>query len=167
MLTKKFFAIAVFCLLAPAAFAEKIGVLNPQAAIMGSDIAKKAMRDLEENKEYAALVAKAENLRADLQSLAKEAETKGMTWSVDERAAHQKKIEYVNADFQLAGQKIQAERKAMSDKVVREVQPKLEKVIEEVVKKDKLDVVLNAQAVFFASEKVDITKKVVEALNKK
>ena len=52
---------------------------------------------------------------------AKEAETKRLTWSQEQAQSHQKKMEYVKADAELARQKIQAEQKQLEQQIMQEL----------------------------------------------
>lgn len=151
---------------APLAAAGKVVVLDHQIAMLATDFAKARFEALQANPEFSKVVAQYETLSADLTALGKEAETKGMTWGADQVATHRKKEEYIKADLQLAYQKIQAERKAANEGIIRELQPKLEGVLNNLIESEGIDVILSKQAAFYASESADITRKVVDALNK-
>lgn len=152
--------------LAPFAVAEKIAVLDLQAAMFETEYAKKRIAAMESSPEYTQVTAQFEALQSDLAALAKEAKTKGMTWNNEQVAAHRKKEEYIIADRQLAYKKIQAEQKAVGEAIQRELMPKIEAAINQVSESEGIDVVLSKQAVYFAKSAVDITGKVVNALNK-
>ena len=165
----KFGKIAIaLCLtvVAPFAAAGKVVVLDHQIAMLATDFAKSRFEALQANPEFSKVVAQYETLSADLTALGKEAETKGMTWGAEQVANHRKKEEYIKADLQLAYQKIQAERKAANESIIRELQPKLEGVLNKLIESDGIDIILSKQAAFYASENADITRKVVDALNK-
>ena len=91
--------------------ADKIAVVDIARAIFGSKAAQESLKQAEQSADFVALKAKYEGSAADLQALAKEAETKRLTWSQEQAAEHQKKMEYAKADAELAGRKIQGEQK--------------------------------------------------------
>ena len=107
--------IVVLCsALASLAFSEdKIAVIDMQQAMFASNYAQNIAKEASESADFVALRAKAESSAADLQTMAKEAETKRLTWSTEEAAEHQKKMSYTKADYDLAVQKIQGEQQQL------------------------------------------------------
>jgi Outer membrane protein (OmpH-like). len=148
------------------AFAGKIAIFNHESAMMGTKLAAQTVEQLKANAEYAKMTAQIESLQADLKALAKESETKGMTWSQEQGAAHRKKMEYVQADLQLAVKKIQAENAAVMKKLADELEPKLKGVLDSIMKEDGIDIILRPQSVYLVQPSLDITAKVVEGLDK-
>lgn len=148
------------------AFAGKIVVFSPEQAIFNTDLAKKRVDELEAKADFAQLIAQAEGLRSDLEALAKEEKSKGMTWGAEELAQHRKKREYVQADLKLAAQKLQAERNAVLKAIMEELQPKLEEVLKAYVTSEGIDMVLNKQVAYISVPSSDITVEVTKRLNK-
>jgi len=162
---KLFITIAlVFC--SSAALAGKIAVFDHEQAIMQTKQAESVVKKLKAKAAYAQLVGQVESLKADLQSLAKEEQTKGMTWSSEKQVEHRKKMEYIQADLQLALKKIQAENNTVAKKLMQDMGPKLEKAIKKIVDSEGIDVLLRAGAVYYAKPSLDITKKVASELDK-
>jgi len=159
-------ATAFLFLSAPAAFAGKTVIFNPQAAILATDAAKQRDAELKSNKEFAALIAKIENLRADMVNLQKEAEKNGMTWSAEQQAEHKKKVTYLNEDFQLAQKKIQTEQNAAVMKLMQEIEVKLEPILKAYMEEKDIDVVLHSQTAVIFKPEVDITRDITDRLNK-
>lgn len=146
--------------------ADKIVVLDMQAAILGTDLAKKSMDKLQKNAEFTAMRAKLESLVADIKALQESAEKNGMTWSEDKLAEHRKKIEYLRADYELAQKKLQAEQQQVLQRVQQELAPKVRPVLEKLIEDEKIGMIVNAQSVFHADADHDITAELVERLNK-
>lgn len=146
--------------------ANNIVVFSPQAAILRSDAAQNQLKDMREGSEFAGMQAKLETLKADLEALRKEGETKGMTWSKDKMAEHRQKMESVGSDFQYTAKKMQAQQQSVMENIMQGMQPKLEKALMEVVKEVGADLVLDSQSAFYAAPSADITAKVTEKLNK-
>ena len=97
---------------------DKIAVIDMQQAMFASQYAQDVAKDASESADFVALRAKAESSAADLQTMAKEAETKRLTWSTEEAAEHQKKMSYAKADYDLAVQKIQGEQQQLQQKIM-------------------------------------------------
>ena len=72
--------------------ADKIAVVDIARAIFSSNMAQARLKEAETGADFVALRAKYESSTADLQALAKEAETKRMTWSQEQAQSHQKKM---------------------------------------------------------------------------
>jgi outer membrane protein len=160
------FATTILLFSTPVAFAGKTVVFNPQIAILGSDAAKKRNDELNADKDFAALVAKTENLRAELIALQKDAEKNGMTWGADQQAEHKKKMTYLGEDFQLAQKKAQAEQNAAVAKLMQESEAKLTPILKAYMEEMDIDIVIHSQATVIFKPVADITNDITERLNK-
>jgi outer membrane protein len=146
--------------------AEKIAVFNSAQAIFNSNAALAIAEKAKTNADFVALKAKFESSVADFNSLAKEAETKRLTWSQEQAQSHQKKMEYVKADAELARQKIQAENKQLEQQIMQELGPLVQEALQAVVKEEGVTILLRSEAVMIFSAESDITAKVADRLNK-
>ena len=72
---------------------DKIAVIDMQQAMFASNYAQNMAKEASESADFVALRA-TESSAADLQAMAKEAETKRLTWSTEEAAEHQKDVIY-------------------------------------------------------------------------
>lgn len=147
--------------------ADKIAVVDVPKAIFSSEVAKTRQKQLQGASEYAALQAKYDGAASDIKALQKEAESKRLTWSNEEAAEYQKKMEYLRADLELAGRKLQAEINGLQNSVARELQPKAVEALEELIKEEGVTVILKAEAIVFAKPDLDLTDKLTERLNNK
>lgn len=145
----------------------KIAVVDLGKAIFMADVAKKRVDELKAKSEYASLQAKYDSTAADMQALAKDAESKSMTWSREQQADYKKKIEYLRADLQLTAQKLDSEIKTLQNGILQELQPKALEALQELVKAEKIDLLLRSDSVLRAEPDLDITAKLTERLNKK
>ncbi len=164
-ITKLIFAVVAIAA-AQCAFAGKVVVFDAQQAILQTDTAKKRMEALKQKPEYAKLVAEAEGLKADLEAAAKEAESKGLTWSPEQQAEHRRNIEFIQADFQLVVQKIQKENDDLVKGLLANGQQQIPVVLDRIVKAEDIDIILRKEATFVAMPAADITPKVIAELNK-
>ena len=143
----------------------KIAVIDMQQAMFASNYAQNMAKEASESADFVALRAKAESSAADLQSMAKEAETKRLTWSTEEAAEHQKKMSYTKADYDLAVQKIQGEQQQLQQKIMQELTPQFQEALSEVAKGEGITLLLRRESVIIADPKNDLTAKVVDKLN--
>ena len=152
---------------AAAVAAEKIAVVDINRAIFGSEAAQSQAKAAESGSDFVALKAKYESAIADLQAMAKDAESNRMTWSAEQAAEHQKKMEYSKADADLAMRKIQAETKQLQQRIFEQLRPKASEALQEVVEEEGITILLKAEAVMVASPESNITAKVADRLNQK
>lgn len=167
IVTKKIIAAMVLCVMSAASFAQgKVVVLDVQAAMLSTELAKRELAKLDKNPEFASMKAKLDGLVADIKKLQAAAEKDGLTWSAEQQAEHRKKVDYLRADYELAGKKLQAEQQAVMQRVLQELGPKTRTVLDQLIAADKIDLVLNSQAAIHASPANDITAKLTDMLNK-
>lgn len=145
--------------------AGKVVVFDLQTAIMSTDTAKKRLQALDANKDFAAMKTNFESLRADLTRMEKDAKINGMTWTPAQQADYRKKVEYKNADLQLVGEKIKAERNEVMNGLMQEMAPKAQEILESLVKSGDVDLVLNARMAFWAADGYNLTPEVTKRLN--
>jgi len=160
--------ISAVCVLAfaQAAFAGKVVVFDAQQAILQTNKAQARMQALQKESEYASLVAEAEGLKSELETLAKTAESKGLTWSAEQQAEHRKKVQTVQGDFQFVVQKIQKENDDLVKTLLAEGQQDIPVILEQIVKAEDIDMILRKEATYVALPAADITAKVIAELNK-
>lgn len=164
---QKIFAAALLCVFSAASLAQgKVVIVDIQAAMLSTEVAQKELAKLDKNPEFASLKAKMDGLVADMKKLQASAEKDGLTWSADQQAEHRKKVEYVRADYELVGKKLQAEQQAVMQKVLQDLSPKTRTVLEQLIASDNIGLVLNSQAALHATAAYDITPKLTELLNK-
>ena len=162
-----FLAVAIGLFSLSAVAETKIGVVDLGAAIFGSEIAKKKQEELKQGSDYARLQAKYDSTAADIKALQQDAEGKRMTWSEDDKAEFQKKMEYLRADIELTARKLESEVRSLQNTIVKELQPKALEALQELVTQEGIDVLIRADAVLMAKPELNITAKVTERLNSK
>ena len=145
----------------------KIAVLDFGKAIFGSEVAKTRLKQMQGESDFAALQAKYENTVADMKALKKEVESKGMTWSSEQSAEAQKKMEFLRADLELTTRKVQADQKALQGSLVQELRPKAGEALQELIKEEGIVLIINAEAVITVATELDLTSKLTDRLNQK
>ncbi len=142
---------------------DKIAVIDIQRALFASDYAQSRVKESLETADFVALKAKAEGSAADLKAMSEEA--KRLTWSAEQVAAHQKKMSYAKADYDLAVQKIQGEQKQLEQQIPQELAPQFQEALSQVVKEEGVTILLRAESVIVAGPENNLTAKVVDRLN--
>ena len=145
----------------------KIAVVDFGKAIFGSEVAKARLKQVQAESDYASLQAKYENTVADMKALQKEVESKSMTWSSEQTAEAQKKMEFLRADLELTTRKVQAEQKALQSSIVQELRPKAGEALQELIKEESIVLLINAEAVVTVAVELDLTGKLTDRLNQK
>ncbi len=163
---KKLLVVIALMGVANLAFAGKVAILNHERAMMATMKAKQATEQLNARPQYAEMMAQIESLQADLKALAKESESKGMTWSAEQTAEHRKKMEYIQADLQLAVKKIQSEQATVLTKLGQDFQPKMKGILDKIMKQEGIDIILRPDAAYLYVPAIDITEKVTAELDK-
>ena len=146
---------------------DKIAVVDIEGAIFSSNVAQERVKEAQSSADFVSLKAKYESSIADLQALAKEAESKRLTWSKEQALDHQKKMEYAKADADLARQKIQSEQQQLQQQIIQELGPKAQEALQEVIKEEGVTILLRADAVLLAGANSNLTAKLADRLNKK
>jgi outer membrane protein len=144
---------------------DKIAVIDIQRALFASDYAQSRVKESLETADFVALKAKVEGSAADLKAMSEEAEAKRLTWSAEQVAAHQKKMSYAKADYDLAVQKIQGEQKQLEQQIPQELAPQFQEALSQVVKEEGVTILLRAESVIVAGPENNLTAKVVDRLN--
>ena len=143
----------------------KIAVLNFQQAIVQSEeaIARLDTIRKELEQEQADLNALGEEIKGLNDKLIKDAEVMSDT----EQRRAQKDIEDKQLDYQFGLQKLQKELQDRQQELLREMQPKLNAVLKDLIDVEGYDMVMDRQAFMYVNPKHDVTRKVTEKLNDK
>lgn len=147
--------------------AEKIAVVDMAMAIFGSSTAQGKLKEAEQSPDFLGLKAKYESSAADLQAMAKEAESKRLTWSIEDAAEHQKKMNYAKADADLTVKKIQAEQQELQQRIVQELGQVAQQALQEIVSEEGITVLLRSESVLIAAPENNITAKVADRIGQK
>lgn len=151
-------------LLATPAFAEmKIAVLNYQMALLESDSAKKYAVDAE--KKFGPQLNKLKTLESDAKRIQDRLVKEGERMQTAERERLELEFKQKARDFQFQSKELN-EAKAVADRdMLKQLKPKLDKAVEEVIKTGNYDLVLERGAVVEVKPQFDITKQVIERMN--
>ncbi|AMX04092.1 OmpH family outer membrane protein [Microbulbifer thermotolerans] len=152
--------------LSGAAVAEtKVAVFNLQAAIMSTEAAKSKVNALKTSSEYSKLQSSAESIRSEVQKMAEDAEKNSVTWSNEQKAEHQRKMNFKRSDFESTLKKLRAMEVQVGQEIQKTMAPKAETALKAIIKEQKIDLVLDAGSAYYASPENDLTAEVVKRMN--
>ncbi|NWL78227.1 hypothetical protein DM872_15355 [Pseudomonas taiwanensis] len=158
------FVLVAAAMLATPAFAEmKIAVLNYQMALLESDAAKKYAVDAE--KKFGPQLNKLKTLESDAKRIQDRLVKDGEKMQQAERERLELEFKQKARDFQFQSKELN-EAKAVADRdMLKQLKPKLDKAVEEVLKQGSFDLVLERGAVVDVKPQYDITRQVIERMN--
>ncbi len=150
-------------LLASTAFADtKIGFVNTERVFRDSQLAVKAQKKLE--KEFQTREQDIQKMTKQARDLQSSLEKEALTMSEADRAKRQKELANLSRDIQHAQREFREDLNQRKNEEFGAVQDRARKAILEIAEKEKFDLVL--ENVIYASPKVDITERVLRALDK-
>ena len=143
----------------------KIAVLDFQRAVGESEDAKQQLGAIREElqKEEDSLNELVEEIQSLREKLQNDAEILGD----NERRTINKDIENKQVDYQFGAQKLQKELQDRQQELMRNMAPKLDAVLKDLIEIEGYDVVMTRQSLLYVNTKHDITRKVTEKLNEK
>ncbi len=151
-------------MVATPAFAEmKIAVMNYQMALLESDAAKKYAVDAE--KTFGPQLNKLKQLEADAKRIQDRLVKDGEKMQQAERERLELEFKQKARDFQFQSKELN-DAKAVSDRdMLKQLKPKLDKAVEEVIKQGNYDLVLERGAVVDVKPQYEITRQVIQRMN--
>ena len=139
----------------------KVGVVNAAAVMEQSPQKTRALTRLE--KEFSsrskAIETKVKSLRTTQEKLIKD----GAIFSVEERKLKERTLVSDQRDIKRLQDEYSEDLSIRRNEELRKLEKEITKTITDIAKKEKYDLIL-FQGVIYASEKVDITNKVLETL---
>jgi outer membrane protein len=161
-----FFVLLVSCT-SFALAADKIAIVNVQRAIVDTDSAKQRLERLRKEPEFRSNMKEVETIKKEGQRLVDKMKKDGPVMSADQQAALQKKIQEKQADLEHVGRKLQAREQEVLQEIMAQTQDKTKSVINDIIKKEKIGLLLDSRAALHAEPAYDITAQVTSRLNAK
>jgi len=156
-----FLATALFAMSAIGADTEvKVGFVNGQRVINESPQAAKAKKKLE--KEFEKRDQDLQKTAKQLQSLQENLEKNGLTMSESERRAKEREFNETNREFQRRQREFREDLNLRQNEEMASIYERVNRVIKQVAESEKYDLIL--QEAVFVSPKIDLTEKVIKAL---
>lgn len=145
--------------------ATKIAIVDVQKALVLSDVAKKGLTKFE--KSSAKDLNKLKKMQKDLVELKEKLQKNELVMSDSEFNKLKSKYEEQVTEYKFYAQKFQQQRQKVEQEILKELLPKAEKLLKKIIDDGKYDLVLQAdRSVVFAKPRINLTKKLLDSLNK-
>ena len=158
-------AAAVTLVAATAATAQaadyKIGFVNTERLFRDAAPAKRAQQKLE--KEFAARDAEIQKLAKQVRDLQALLEKDGVTMAEPERRNRERDLANLSRDLTRSQREFREDLNLRRNEEFASVQERANKVIQQIAEAEKFDLIIQ-DPVVYASQKIDITEKVIKAL---
>ncbi len=142
----------------------KIAVLNYQMALLESNVAKKYAVDSE--KRFGPRIQKLKALEEEAKRLQDNLIKNGVKVKQAERERLELEFNQKVRDFQVQSKELNDSKLKADQDMLKIIKPKLDKAVEEALKAGGYDLVLESGAVVDVKPQYDITKEVIDRLNK-
>jgi len=145
---------------------QSIAVVDIEGAVANSNYAKEARKKLENSATFQKKRARYNALGKELKSMEKEAQTNGLTWSNEQKKSHNKTAQGKLAEINKIGNQLESEISQINKKMAKDLNPKIDEIIKSIIKEKQLGILLKAQTVHYATPQYDISKELLDRLNK-
>ncbi len=154
---------ALLCGFAVAAQAAdyKIGFVNTERLFREAAPAKRAQQKLE--KEFAARDADLQKLAKQVRDLQASLDKDGATLAEADRRNKERDLANLSRDLQRAQREFREDLNLRRNEELSGIQERANKVIQQIAEAEKFDLILQ-DPVVYASQRIDITEKVIKAL---
>ena len=159
------FLIAILLAAFPAFATEGVAVIDMRNAVLATQVAQDAFKALEEETEYAANIERATLLQSERQALVGKLQKDAETLSQEEIADMQRDIQEKGKDIEFIVGKVQAKQSETADKVFRDLNPSLQKILSELIGAKEVKLLLGRENVLFADTSLDLTDDVTSMLD--
>jgi outer membrane protein len=139
----------------------KIGFVNTERLFRDAAPAKRAQQKLE--REFAARDAELQKLGKQVRDLQALLEKDGVTMAEAERRNRERDLANLSRDLQRAQREFREDLNLRRNEELASVQERANRVIQQIAEAEKFDLIIQ-DPVVYASQKIDITEKVIKAL---
>ena len=161
-----FLAAVLLAGLAPAAAAQadsKIGFVNTQRILREAAPAVRAQKKIEA--EFSKRDQEMARMAADLKKLQDELERQGVTMAESQRRAKEREFGDLNREFQRRQREFREDLNQRRNEELAQVVEQANRVIRQIAEQEKFDIIF--QDAVYASTRIDITERVIKALEGK
>ena len=141
----------------------KIGYVNGERVQRESDIAKRAQARLET--EFSKREKDLNDQNASLRAQAEKLDRDAPTLSEAEKTRRQRELVELDRDLQRKHREFQEDLTQRKNEELSNVSERAQRTIKAIGESEHYDLIIQDQLVFYVSPRVDLTKKVIDALN--
>ena len=160
-------AFVALCLLAPLAQAAdgmRIAVIDSEMAVTESEAAKRYAKESEAK--FAPRIKNLNALQADIRQMEEKLQKDGPVLSPSELESRQLEIRRKFEDLQRLDQQLRMDKGQADQAELEKLRPKMDEAIRKVSEAQKFDIVLERRAAYYVKPEFDITRQVIDAVNK-
>ena len=157
--------IAFILILSLGANAEGTFVLNAEGAMLNTQYAKDAFKELEEDSDFVADKERLELLQSEGQELVEKFQKDNETLSDEQKLDMQKKIQDKQNEIQFLANKLQTKQQEAAQAIVTALAQDFQAVLSELINAKKIELVVTPQSLFYAKPELDITDDVTSGLD--
>lgn len=159
-------AICLLGLFSGSALAQgKVAILNLEDAIFNTEEAKAQFTALQQTPDFVENRKQFEGLKKKYDDLAEQFNKNREVMSAEQQAEQATKIKQIETDLEFVGKKLQAAQRDVAQRVLREMAPRANTVVMDLVKVEGIGLLLNSQAALYADSGYNINAKVTDKLN--
>ena len=144
---------------------EGVAVLDMRTAMLATQVYKDAAQSLQEESEFAGNLEQAQLLQSEMQSMSEKLQKDAETLSQEEISQMQRDMQTKNKDLEFLAGKLQAKQEETADKVFRQLNPSMQKILSELIAAKEIKVLLGRDQVLFADTALDLTDDVTSMLD--
>lgn len=158
------FGLVAGILVSASAIAQTVAVVNVQ--LIASQIPQTATMQKTLQDEFAAPTEEIKKLESDIKFNIEKFQRESMTMSDDQKAELQNKVQELQKAYKAKADPLEQQMRRRQAEERNKVFALIQQAISAVAAEDKIDIVLDGQAVAFVTPEKDISKKVIERVSK-
>jgi outer membrane protein len=143
----------------------KIAVVNLEEAILQTDEAQERLESLRQQGDYAADKGEFDRIKREREDLIAELQKDIAVMSAEQQQGARKKLANKEADLQHLLGKLQKAEQEIGAELLREMTPKVQDVLRELIQTEGIGLLLQRNAVIHADAGYSLTAKVTDKLN--
>ena len=143
----------------------KVAVLNLEKAIFETEEAKKQLDALRQTPDFQNNKKEYDRLKKQYEDLAQQFNKNREVMSAEQEAEQARKLKDVETDFEFVAKKLQQAQASVAQRVMRELGPRANTVVMDLIKAEGIGLLLNAQAALYAEPDFVLDAKVTDKLN--
>lgn len=141
----------------------KIAIVDMERALFQSEGAKNSFKQVEE--QFGDDLVKIKNLEKGIKDDQQKLQKDGAIMSDDEQRKIRNNIKENQSEFQFYAGKLQQAETQWRQQFFRANLPRIQEILKKLIEEEKVDMVLNGQAVIHVTPELDLTKKLLNKLN--
>lgn len=141
----------------------KIAIVDMERALFQSDGAQASFKQVEE--QFGDDLVKIEALKKEIAGDQEKLQKDGAIMSDDEQRKLRNNIKEDQSEFQFYAGKLQQAETQWRQQFFRANLPRIQQILKQLIEEEKVDMVLNGQAVIHVKPDLDLTKKLLIKLN--